>query len=557
MRNKNGFTLVELLVTISIMSVLLIISFPSINKFISKNNRETYETYREMLRAAGKTYFENLGYIISGCYEIKYSDLINAELISSTSKDVSKSIVYVNTDTDGNAIEYKVNLYDKDNKIILSPEFTDSTCEYEVLEYKDGYGGDRDKTVNKPHLDGYLVPIKYKNGQWVVADINNIKISTFENDYSWYDYPKGYAANAAYMKNVNIYNSYRKNNKFIIGKKVVESDVLNKFVWIPEFEYNDSNKKLKFLKTGVEPHSEYYIPNGFKNLNGNILPGIWVSKSRESKNIDVLLNYGYNYETKMNSHMASTRSDEGNSIKKFISWAGIYNIKSLYGIDDFDYIQLRYKKIAKNCKITYKYSQPTDSIMSNCPSTWEKISGEVPGCYSKTLGKNAVFDYYYHYDASDCIGKNRYIPSLNSKYPASVINSLPDYTCQGCHYKYNSTKTGGTKIDPNCKEKDIWLEARYEFRGDFLYKTSAISFEEEGGYLDVSNPLYDKYLSYDGVDDIEPGKCTGKITKGKYDYIDDKYKVNDGNQLIGYNIPNNYSVTVEIDISDDANIILW
>ena len=553
MRNKNGFTLVELLVTISIMSVLLIISFPSINKFISKNNRETYETYREMLRAAGKTYFENLGYIISGCYEIKYSDLINAELISSTSKDVSKSIVYVNTDTDGNAIEYKVNLYDKDNKIILSPEFTDSTCEYEVLEYKDGYGGDRDKTVNKPHLDGYLVPIKYKNGQWVVADINNIKISTFENDYSWYDYPKGYPANGAYMKNMEANNKYRKNNKFIIGKEVDTKDVLNTFVWIPEFSYNNDTKDLKYIIKGASLEEGYTIPDGFKDLSNNILDGIWVTKTpnNDDKNIFEMLNYSYNYDTGMNSH--ANRTSENDLLE--IAWTYFrnhdyhtsYRLSSTGGFDGEEY-----NNRATKCKTTYSYSAIKNIIPEDCgTSKFTHLNSlndkEIPSaCQPKVGSKYFDFEYdlicrtgedYFTTGAQYNLNDNKQAPKyqVNQKYytaSCTFISNISDFDTSIDYYDYIY----------NYPEKN-----KPYYKTSIFTKKANIEKSEN-----MTNKPYSKYLTFYGSD-------KGCSPEELPDSIKNTKAVKDSSgKLIGYNITNNYSFVT--DAKNDApsySIVLW
>lgn len=57
--NKRGFTLVELLAVIIIMSLIMMMSFPSIQGMIKTNNKKKYEAYERSMHEYAKAYYED------------------------------------------------------------------------------------------------------------------------------------------------------------------------------------------------------------------------------------------------------------------------------------------------------------------------------------------------------------------------------------------------------------------------------------------------------------------------------------------------------------------
>ena len=55
MKNKKGFTLVELLAVIVLMSLVMMLIFPSIRKIYSSNTNKQYETYKDLMIEYTKT----------------------------------------------------------------------------------------------------------------------------------------------------------------------------------------------------------------------------------------------------------------------------------------------------------------------------------------------------------------------------------------------------------------------------------------------------------------------------------------------------------------------
>ena len=82
---QKGFTLVELLVAISIMSIILIMAIPSIGAIQQRNANKRYKNYGETLVSSGKLYTDSnnidmFGYEQDGCYDIKFESMVDKKL---------------------------------------------------------------------------------------------------------------------------------------------------------------------------------------------------------------------------------------------------------------------------------------------------------------------------------------------------------------------------------------------------------------------------------------------------------------------------------------------
>lgn len=141
---------------------------------------------------------------------------------------------------------------------------------------------------NKPVLSDNMIPVTYKDGEWVVANENNS-----DKDNLWYDYGNQKWANAVVVADSSKYSN--------VGEKVNNNDILANLVWIPRFRYklwNASDKVTDSYKAydngidiifenGVSSSSNNKIENNLYITHpafGDNLKGFWISKYEISKN---------------------------------------------------------------------------------------------------------------------------------------------------------------------------------------------------------------------------------------------------------------------------------
>ena len=201
---KKAFTLVELLGVIIILGVLALITFPIIDKSIKQSKEKALQaTIANIEDAANKYSVEHdLGYSTS-YQKMNLSELVNSgylkdDLINPVTNSKLKGCVLYKWDEEYKQYEFK---YDEECVIQL---------------YKDNSG------ANSPELLDNMIPIKYENDNWVVADTTQ----------EWYDYNKKEWANAVILE---------KNVSKNIGEIVEETEIALWYVWIPRYTYTIFN----------------------------------------------------------------------------------------------------------------------------------------------------------------------------------------------------------------------------------------------------------------------------------------------------------------------------
>lgn len=127
LKNNQGFTLVELLVSITIMSIILVMSLPVISNIQTRNTKQRYERYSEALESAAKLYTDSndidmFGYENKGCYDISFEKLEEKKLIKDIDyKDVScadkaNKLTYVRVKKAQGEYTYQVSIVCRNSK---------------------------------------------------------------------------------------------------------------------------------------------------------------------------------------------------------------------------------------------------------------------------------------------------------------------------------------------------------------------------------------------------------------------------------------------------------
>ena len=79
-KNNKGFTLIEVLVAITIMGIITVMALPGVQQLQSRNRERKYEKYGESLVSSAKLYVDSneediFGYAVYGCADITFSEL--------------------------------------------------------------------------------------------------------------------------------------------------------------------------------------------------------------------------------------------------------------------------------------------------------------------------------------------------------------------------------------------------------------------------------------------------------------------------------------------------
>ncbi len=114
--NKKGFTLVELIVTITILGVVTLIALPGITAIQKNLNNRKYELFKNSIESTAKLYVDSrsedvFGYDDNGCVEIDVTELGKVRIL----EDVNiNNVACINDDTfvrvrkSGDKYEYNV-----------------------------------------------------------------------------------------------------------------------------------------------------------------------------------------------------------------------------------------------------------------------------------------------------------------------------------------------------------------------------------------------------------------------------------------------------------------
>ncbi len=191
MKNRNGFTLVELVVAIAILGVITLIALPTIKSIQANNNNAKYIAYEKSLKSASKAYTDAFdedlfGATNTGCAIIKYSDLKEKDLISDIQikgikcdKDEDTFVFVMKAENDNHAYFSSIKCYDSKEVVYSNKEDDRSECKLE-----DGKGPEAALTIT-PDQKKYYLGDKPK-GTLTITDTGIGLKANQELDYEWF-----------------------------------------------------------------------------------------------------------------------------------------------------------------------------------------------------------------------------------------------------------------------------------------------------------------------------------------------------------------------------------
>lgn len=129
--NNKGFTLVELIVTIAILGIITLMSFPVIRNITDRNTEKKYDEYADILADAARLYVDNYNEDLfcrdeNGCAYISYADLKKRNLI----KDIQVNGISCDTENTFIKVEKKKDKYTYSTYMGC---VTTGTTNYEVI----------------------------------------------------------------------------------------------------------------------------------------------------------------------------------------------------------------------------------------------------------------------------------------------------------------------------------------------------------------------------------------------------------------------------------------
>ena len=212
MKNKkNGFTLIELLAVIIVLAIIALIATPIIFNVIENAKIKS---------------LENSCYGVIDAVRTKYAEgLLNLNKI--TNGNVNELTVSGEKPIDGTwTIDNSKDSEQRGIKIdnVRFSSMKDYACSNDLetgkvsckKTYKDN------SSANTPILFKNMVPIKYENNKWIIADLGQ----------KWYDYDAKEWANAVVLN-----SGVTKN----VGDEVTEEEISLWYVWIPRYKYTIFN----------------------------------------------------------------------------------------------------------------------------------------------------------------------------------------------------------------------------------------------------------------------------------------------------------------------------
>ena len=472
-KKRKGFTLIELLAVIIVLAIIALIATPIIFNVIENAKIKS---------------LENSCYGVIDAVRTKYAEgLLNLNKI--TNGNVNELTVSGEKPIDGTwTIDNSKDSEQRGIKIdnVRFSSMKDYACSNDLetgkvsckKTYKDN------SSANTPILFKNMVPIKYENNKWIIADLGQ----------KWYDYDAKEWANAVVLN-----SGVTKN----VGDEVTEEEISLWYVWIPRYKYtifNGNNGSVAtqlinvtfesgISRTGtvtctdnadgsetcstITNGTSTYTHPAFKFGNTE-LTGFWVGKFEVSGSTSAIT---------VKPNVTSLRSQTVSSF-----FTAIQNVKTTYGINNADSHMMKNMEWGAVAYLKQsKYGLGTTDIEVNTDLDHYYTGGGTGNAYKTNISQSTTGNIYGVYVSG---GAFEYVMgNYNDIISSAGFSSMP----AAKYYDKYTSRTG--KIGDATTETSRWYGD-----GEHFPNSQYPWFVRGGSY--TYGPAEGVFEAYDG-DGIE------------------------------------------------------
>lgn len=233
MKNKKGFTLVELLAVIVILAIILAIAIPSVTNIISNGKTNANAIQSNLIIDAAKKYpsvVTNFSLAPGNSVTLKVSDLKNANLLSSDIKNFTTGTILADT-TDIVTINCDSNnqytyTYIDPNAPVLNPPGAPTNLNITTVGTSVTLQWTAPTDNGGSSITGYRIEKNHDSMGWtvVVANTGNTNTQASDTITAGITYYRIYAINAVGMSSALTSTNYAYNGCFIADTNVTMAD---------------------------------------------------------------------------------------------------------------------------------------------------------------------------------------------------------------------------------------------------------------------------------------------------------------------------------------------
>ena len=295
MRNRKGFTLVEVLVSIGLLALLGLVIAISLNRVFKDNNIKNYDEYVEKIKSAAMLYVNNTVDIINDLNDNSFNIITIGDLVDNGY--LNDNLVNPNTNEKVGKNEEIQVFYDSDHELIVVYPYTNDNKDSDLytLNYSVMYG---DTTENLCYVGLNTRSLQLINPDGTpVKDNNSNKILVPEQNI------KAYMENGEECTNLNLSSDK-------IGTYKIRYEYTKNY----KEKLNQKNVEKKSAERTITVKPSKPVINNFevtKDKNAVYNPTITYKVSDSSKKTDMELKYCINTTGKISD--CSSWSEAKNS----------------------------------------------------------------------------------------------------------------------------------------------------------------------------------------------------------------------------------------------------